>query len=401
MTHSGGLFSETTEESNKNKLIKKVIMIFGIFLVVVIAFFLFKGKPGSAKKKSVKIQQAQKLVNKINSLESSIMKRQSEVFSLISEYKKKTGRNLPAINMLNLSPQERQILQQKINEEQSVSIQSLLGDILKKNKAIAGLNVKMHEIEALLPKPTVVNKGQTHYQIARNFLENRGIETKEAKRLIERAALFDYLVPGFKVWNFHTENEFGTFVTQGTATISPNTIRRQAKRKLENDRDEAISAGETLAQEIDLLEKRKETLISQIAMLDQEKDELITKIGDLNVKNRTLQVELNSLFYLLETKDSLKKKGVLKGGGFLSSTRLDNFSPELFQASIDLRKENIINVSADAYKVKKINKIVVYPKFYKLNQDFNVVIDKTQKYAVLTILKRDKLKNVRLVISLE
>lgn len=401
MTSNHGLFSHAADDNRKKNLTKKIVMILGIFLVVVVAFFLFKGKPGPRKVKSVKIQQAQKLVNKINSMEASINKQRNKQFTLINEYKKKTGQNLPAVDMLNLTPQEHQLLQQKINNEEDASIKSLLADILEKNKDIARLRTKMHEIETLLPKPSVVSKGQTHYQIAYGFLENKGIANKAARRLIERAALFDYLVPGFKVWNFYSDNEFGTFVTQGTASISPNTIRRRARKKLEDDRDQAISEKETLAREIELLETRKETLISQIAMLDQEKDDLIGKISDLNKRNQKLLIELNSLFYLLDSKEALKEKGVLKGGGFLSATRLDNFSPDLFQSSIDLRKDHIINISAEAYKANKINKIVVYPKFYKINQDYSVVVDKTRKFAVLTVMNREKLKNVRLVISIE
>lgn len=51
-------------------------------------------------------------------------------------------------------------------------------------------------------------------------------------KLAERTLLFDSLVPGFKVWNFYSGDEYGSFITQGNAPISPNEISRRNKKAL-------------------------------------------------------------------------------------------------------------------------------------------------------------------------
>lgn len=81
--------------------------------------------------------------------------------------------------------------------------------------------------------------------------KEKKLEKKRAMELVERTALFDELVPGFKVWNFYTGDEYGTSVTQGTARISPNTLIRSAKKKLVDARDEAISERDQLGEGTD------------------------------------------------------------------------------------------------------------------------------------------------------
>lgn len=400
MNEKNQLFSDSVQKENK-PILKRFGVVVLVIIIIVIGFFIFKGKPRAEKKKSAKLREVQKLVSKINTLDSNIQEKQTEVLNLINEYKNKTGRDISSVNMLNLSEVEKRILEKKIGEEKDISIKSLLNDIVSKNKEITGLKGKVKEIEALLPQPHFVIRGDNHYRIALNYLiDEKGVENESAKELIERAALFEHLCPGYKVWNFYAKNEFGTFVTQGTATVSPNTIRRKAKKKLEDAKNKAISERDVLAIEIKELEAKKSEIISQLELLNQEKHELIQKMSGLNEKNLKMQKNLNSLFYLLDSKTKLKQKGIIKSG-FLSSPRLSKFSPEYFNLSIDLRSESIINISATEFNVKKINNIIIYPKFYKKGIDYSVVIDKTKQHASLTIIDKNKLKNERVVISIE
>ena len=141
---------------------------------------------------------------------------------MLGEYKKKTGEDLPELNIMNLSPEQKKVLEDKIKSEKDVSIKSLLQDILDKNNDIQNLTARLQELEAMLPKPHVVEKGENHYQIAMNFLLNeKGIDKTRAMQLVERTALFEPIIPGFKVWNFYAEDEYGTFITQGNGPDLP------------------------------------------------------------------------------------------------------------------------------------------------------------------------------------
>ncbi len=391
------IFNDFSEEK-KPKLLYAVIALL-LVVVIVLAVSLFKGKK-EADQLSPQVKQMQATVQKIQSLETDIQTKQNEVFSLLKEYQTKTGQSLAEINVLNLTPEQKTILEEKIKNEQNVSIKSLLQEILNRNNEISELKGKVSELEALLPKPHVVEKGENHFEIAMKFLtEEKGIEKSKAMELVERTALFESLVPGFKVWNFYADDEFGTFVTQGTAPVSPNQVQRRIKKALVDARDKAIAEKEQLNQEVAALENRKTELINQLDTLNQEKESLLSKLSELDRENTIMQTKLNSLFFILDLKDNLEKRGILKGG-FLRSTKLQSVNADEFKLSIDLRQEDTVNIDAAAFNIEKIKSITVYPNFYQEGKEYSVSIAEDKKSASVKILDISKLKNERIVIAI-
>lgn len=388
------------EEKRKPKTLYAIIGILGVIVValsLILVFGVFKDK----SKETPKVKQMHKLVSKIRNLETDVNQKQGEIMELIKDYREKTGETLPTMDGLSLTEEEKQLLEEKIQNEQDVSIKSLLSDILDKKDEISELQGKIKILEALLPSPHVVAKGENHYEIAMNFLLNeKGIEKKRALQLIERTAMFEPLIPGFKVWNFYSGEEYGTFITQGSAPISPNAIRRKAKKDLVDARDNAIAEKNKLADDIKVLEQKREQIIGQVDDLHHEQQNLVMKITDLGEKNSQMQTAINSVYYLLDTKKNLLDKKIIRGG-FLRSPRLKNVSPELFETSMDLRAFNSIEVKAEQFKLKKIKKIVVYPKFYKKDVDYEITIDESRQYAAIKLVSVDKFKNDRIVISVD
>ena len=364
-----------------------------ILALLVTAYFLFfkdKGKMES----SGQVRQMQELTQQVRDLESDVKEKEDEVFELEEQYKEKTGEESIGVNTLNLNPEEKELLKKRIGEEKDVSVKSLLEEILDKNNEIQELKEKITEIEKLLPKPHIVKAGENHYQIAMDFLLNeKNVEKKRAMELVERTALFDAMVPGFKVWNFYSGDEYGTSVTQGTAAISPNTLIRQAKKKLVDARDKAISERDKLSDDIKVLEEKRKEIITQVDSLTQEKENLIGKVSDLNQ-------QVNSLFYLLDSQRNLKKKGILKKG-FFKSTKLRDVSPEHFTSSVDLRYGVEIIFSASDLGLDKIKGVSLYPKFFKKGTHYKVAIDDDKKGATVTIMDTAKFKNERVVISVK
>lgn len=379
--------------AKKQPWILYVIIILLIAAMAVMGYFLFLKKE-PAIESSGQIRQQIQLTEKVQGMETEKQNKENEIFTLMDEYKEKTGQEIIGINPLDLSDEQKELLEQRIRDEQDVSHKALLEEILEKNKEIRELNEKITEIEKLLPKPHVVLAGENHYQVAMDFLVNeKKVEQKRAMELVERAALFDTLVPGFKVWNFYTGDEYGTSVTQGTADISPNTLIRRAKKQLVDARDEAISQRDNLATDIKVLEEKRDEIIKQVDSLTNEKTNLIGKVGELNE-------QVNSLFFLVGSQRDLKDKGILKGG-FLKSTKLKDVSPEHFTKSMDLRTENQIVISAEELGLRKIKKVIVYPGFYKEGTDYKVEIAPDKMSAALTILDTAKFKNERMVISIK
>jgi hypothetical protein len=383
---------KTKSELQKNMPIYIIIGVLVVALLVMAYFLFFQSKGEVSSEGAAQIRQMQEMTQEVQQLESDVKEKKDEIFSMVDEYKEKTGEASLGINALDLGEKEKKILEQRISEEKDVSVKSLLEEILEKNNEIRELNAKIAEIEALLPKPHIVARGENHYKVAMDFLMNeKGVEKKKALKLVERTALFDELVPGFKVWNFYTGDAYGSSVTQGTASISPNTLIRRAKKKLVDARDEAISQRDKLTEDIKILEDKRGQLINHVDSLAKEKESLIGQVSELNV-------EVNSLFYLLDSQSNLKKKGVLKGG-FLKSTKLRDVSPEYFATSIDMRTQTQIVFSAKDLGLRKIKKVILYPKFYNEGTDYKIEMSGDNQTAIVTILDTLKFKNERIVIS--
>ncbi len=380
---------------------RKPYLIIGtlVLVIAVLAFFLLKGPAGP--KASPKMKQMEETVQQIQQLESSIQEKQNEVFTILNDYKKKTGEDLPEVNIMNLSPEQKKVLEEKIKNEKDVSIKSLLQDILDKNSDIQNLNARVQELETLLPKPHLVEKGENHYQIAMNVLLNeKGVDKARAMELVERTALFEPVVPGFKIWNFYAEDEYGTFITQGTAPISPNQIQRKVKKELVDAKDKAIAEKDKLQSDINEMEARRAELISQLDLLSQEKQNMLVKMTDLNQQNQVMQAALNSVYYALDLRKALVEKGIIKGG-FLRSTKLQKVDATLFDKSLDLRGEPKITVAAADFQLGKIKDITVYPSFFKADVDYKIEFDEARQNAVITILDTKKFMSEQIAIAVE
>ncbi|MCX6558317.1 MAG: hypothetical protein NTW95_12945 [Candidatus Aminicenantes bacterium] len=368
-------------------------------VILVLAYFAFKGPSGPPV--SPKMKQMQETVQQIQKLETGIQEKQNEVFTVLGEYKKKTGEDLPEINIMNLSPEQKKVLEDKIKSEKDVSIKSLLQDILEKNNDIQSLTARLQELEAMLPKPHVVEKGENHYQIAMNFLLNeKGVKKTRAMQLVERTALFEPIIPGFKVWNFYSEDEYGTFITQGSAPISPNQIQRKIKKELVDAKDKAIAEKDQLQSDITEMEARRNELISQLDLLNQEKQNMLTRMSDLNQQNQEMQTALNSVYYAMDLHRNLTQKGIIKGG-FLRSTKLQKVDFAMFDRSLDLRTEPVITVSAADFGINSIKDITIYPSYFVADADFKVEFDETAQNATITILDVKRFKSEKIAIAIK
>jgi hypothetical protein len=389
------------KESLTEKKSKKFYYVIGALalVILVLAFFVFKGPAGPQV--SPKMKQMEETVQQIQKLEAGIQEKQNEVFTVLSEYKKKTGQELPEINIMNLSPEQKKVLEDKIKNEKDVSIKSLLQDILDKNNDIQNLNARLQELEAMLPKPHVVEKGENHYQIAMNYLLNeKGVDKTRAMELVERTALFEPVIPGFKVWNFYAEDEYGTFITQGTAPISPNQIQRKIKKELVDAKDKAISEKEQLQSDITGMEARRLELISQLDLLNQEKQNMLTRMSDLNEENQEMQTALNSVYFALDLHKNLTRKGIIKGG-FLRSTKLQKVDFAMFDRSLDLRGSPVITAAAADYQLSRIKDVTIYPGYFKLDTDYQVEFDEAGQNVTITILDLKRFKSEKIAIALE
>jgi predicted nuclease with TOPRIM domain len=224
------------------------------------------------------------------------------------------------------------------------------------------------------------------------------MDKEEATRLVEQSILFEYLMPGFKVWNFYDNGEFGTFVTQGEASISPGKLQRMLKQQLISQKDQILAERDKLSEDVILLKTNNRGLNDQLTRLDNEHTQLTGKYSLLDEQYKALEKQWNSLYFRLDLEKYLVKQGIIKQG-FLKKSNLDRFTAIDFESSIDLRESKQIHVPATRFNASKIKNVVLYPRLFKKGVDYEVSMDNQGSGAVLTILNPEKLKNERVVIS--
>ena len=377
------------EKKSKSTVLVVAALVLTLGLMGYFLFFSGEGETGN----SSQIGQMKEMTRQVRGLESGVKEKQKEIFTLVQEYQKKTGESQPlGFNPMDLDQEAQALVKQRIKAEKDVSVKALLREVLEKNNDIRELKEKIAKIENRLPAPHIVKKGENHYQVAMDFLvEEKGVDKEQAVELLERTALFDELVEGFKVWNFYDGEEYGTAVTQGNAEISPNMLIHLAKKKLNDARNQAVAQRDKLAEDIKSLEENRDQVVTQLDVLAKEKEGLANRVD-------ALDQQVNSLYYLLDSQQNLKKMGILKTS-FLRSAKLNDPSPEYFIQSMDLRSKDQVVISAVTLGVQRINDVSLYPKVYKEGTNYKVEMTADKRYAVLTLLEKDKFKNERLVIA--
>jgi len=370
-----------------------------LWLLAVVLGLLFSS---ACKKESTKVSSELETVQKIAKMEQDINGKQEEMNNLLRTYQKQGGKDVGKLVGQTLTPEQKQVLEQKLQKEEGIAYKDLLQGILNKDKEVEDLKVQIQDLEKKLPNAVVVKRGDKHYEMAMAFLKEKGVDPKEAKKLIYQNNIMDELVPGFKVWHFYDNGVYGTFVTQGEASVSPYRVTQQAKQKLVEEKDKAITQKDSLAKEkatlteqVAELEAKRNQLNQDVAMLQAEREELLKKMQEVKDLSEELKSKLNSVYYRVGDRQVMIKEGLVKDPWYGQPT-LQNFKEESFPSRFDTRNGDSITISADEAKVAKINKVKVAPgNIFKDTQDYTVTIAADGKQATIKMLNKDKFKAER------
>lgn len=192
------------------------------------------------QKKPGDIKEFQELITELDSRNADIMQKRQEIQDILHAY----NQSVPDDKKVNftfdsgqtLTPEEEKTLRELLQNEKDVSYQGLLQQVIDKNRDISSLRDQLADLQAKLPKPYDVKRGDTHYKLCVKYLtEIEKLPRASADSLVDRVALITDLVKGFQVWFFYKDGVFGTFVTQGTAKISPSRLARITRRKALDD----------------------------------------------------------------------------------------------------------------------------------------------------------------------
>lgn len=382
----------------KNNHLKAVTVGISLTILVITALFISCSIDTTKEEKSPAAPPyVESVKEKLMGLEEEIQKKENEKLKLIARFEAKTGKKFPIREIFNIGKKEMQVLEEYIRKEKNISIKDLLKDLVIKEDEIRELREE-HKTLNEQHKPHLVKKGENHYQIAIEYLLfQRGLDKDEAKKLLNKAVFFDPLTPGFKVWSFYDGKEYSSFVTQGEASISPAELERRKKKEIEKIiEEERLKARE---RENALKKATKKFKAAQLKK-QKELEAAKKRARQIEEQKRQMELQLNSLYYLVDTKKNLIDSGIITGG-FLKRKKLKTMNPTDFKDSIDLRVSKTININAGLLGLKKIKKVMLFPKYYTNGVDFKIDIGQDKQEANVVVLKEEKFRKQCLVIAVQ
>ncbi|MFH1011233.1 MAG: hypothetical protein V1784_08365, partial [bacterium] len=260
---------------------------------------------------------------------------------------------------------------------------------------------EMQEVRARLRPPHVVQKSESHFNVAMNFLTREvGLPEEEALKMVEQEALFPELLPGFEIWNYWGEGVFGTFITQGSAKISPNEVMRISKRKIDQERHTLIEARNRAQEDVAELETRRTELGTQIEKLETERAQALAQIALMAEQNAELARQLNSIIYQVALLSTFDKQGVLDKPT-LGKWRVVDLEKMTDTKSLDLRKGREIAFSAADVGLSKLSKVLIFPRYFVEGTDYRIDLAEDRKSGKVTFLKPDRFQLVKLAVALD
>ena len=314
-------------------------------------------------------------------------------FAAALDQYRKAGGDTPANLGADLTPEQRQAFVERIQQERG-NRKQLLQDILDRDTQIDTLKAEIEDIKKKIPNTDsfVVKEGQRHDRIAMDFLIKRGVPADKAYGIVSQTNLYDALVPGFRVWVLYnaSNGQFGTWVTKGSAKVSPLDHQRKLT--------------ELLQTELQAVKAQSEELRTQLGTVSEElttaKQEVETKVAEVETA-RTAAEEAerqrvateNTVSYLVGSKKQLQDAKIIDRGFKLQRIDLPNAQ------SINLLETDALpEITAADCRLKKIKKVTIAPRDFVPTRDYQITIAPDQLSMTLRIVDKEKFKRARLFV---
>lgn len=334
--------------------------------------------------------------NQIAGDEAKIKQEQARFLALAEKFQAKTGRKLSGVS---LNGEQAALLETMLSKEEDITLKTLLDDILATRRNISKLEDHMDELKGQLPTPDTVERGDTHMGMAMDFLaKTHGLDAKEAEALARRSLLTENLAPGMEVWHFYVDGVYGTTVTQGTARVSPYFLNVRSRRKLRQERDDALALAASLEAEITVLEATRDELRSDLRTLSQNYEVLQVERNDLRDERDDLVTAEQSAWYYVDTRRKLREKDIIAPIGM----RLKEWKKDLFTERIDLRRQTKFMVYAEDFGVRRFRRILLLPRErFAEDEDYSIEYRDDGQVAVVHLENVEKFKNDAFVVALK
>ena len=310
------------------------------------------------------------------------------------------GKMAPDPATLQLTEPQKAALEARIKSEKNSSYQALLQEVLDKDQEIKGLNARIAQLRAVLPRPEIAQVNDSHYGLAMRFLRKKGVPEEKARLLISKVLVMDKLAPGFEVYHFYANGVYGSWVAQGRAEQSPTELQAEARTQLEGERDAATQKSVQLQADIADMTAQAEKLSADIDSLRTEKAGLTRDLAALTAANEAQKATLNSVHYLVGQRKSLEQKGIIVVPVFARDRAGANWDDGVFTQSADLRSEDSITFNAADAGLQKIGKINVIPGSLEKDKHYSVELSPDRTVATVKFLAKERFRNEKVVFAL-
>ncbi|WLT31048.1 hypothetical protein [Geothrix sp. PMB-07] len=306
----------------------------------------------------------------------------------------------PEANLLLLTPEQKQALEARVRMEKDSSRKGLLREILEKDAELQTLNGQLASLRAALPEPEPVRPNDSHYGMALRFLRAQGQSEAEARQTLSRVPIFERLLPGFEVYHFFHQGEYGTWVSRGRAAISPKDYARLDPDLPINERDAARAVGQRLRRELAALEAERRTVEQEVAALQAEQARYIEGRTALQSENARDLARLNSLHYLVGVRDQLEAAGIIAIPLFGKDHSGPTWNDSAFTQHLDLRTGSTLTLRAQDLGLKEIGQVSVVPGSYTAGEHYRLSLSADRQVATIELLALPRFKNDKVVFAL-
>jgi hypothetical protein len=306
----------------------------------------------------------------------------------------------PNATNIQLTPEQRTLLEARVKDEKDNSTSALLQEILNRDKEIAGLTSKVARLQSELPKPQIASEKDNHFTMAVRFLKGRGLSEEKAKDLAARANIVEDLQPGWHVYHQYVGGTYLTAVTQGKAVVGPTEYLHSQRASLERDRDENMTRAHSLADQLDALVAEKVKVQEEVDSLHTEKTSLLSQVNELSTVSQAQKAKLNSLHYLVGKRKELVDEGVIVVPIFAKDRMGPKALASRFVKDLPLDGPNPeITIQASDMGLTKISKVNVVPGSLLKDQQYSVTLTADGRNATIHILDPERLRNDRVVFA--
>lgn len=352
-------------------------------------------EPDAIAAPAAEVQTLSELASEYERLDRQQAQTNKQLGDLLARYQRRGGTLPPGLGP-DLTDEQRALLAERVKTER-VGLRTLLQDIIDRDHELTNMRAQSQQLAGRLPASVTAKEGDRHDRIAMDFLIKQGVNADKAYEIVSKMSLTDALVPGFRVWTYYQNGQFGTWVSEGTAGVTPQEHQRRLTEMLHTERNAAIADLKRTQADLDdtrQIARRSEAALEQtsadLAAMTQaaEREQAENQRRATEAARRAAAAD--TVRYLVGSKSGLVSLKVIDRN--LRLRALDGGGAQ----TITLNGPASIAVDGTGHGLKRLRKLTLVPDVFVQGLDYQVAFD--GPFAKLQIMRDEKFKTARFFV---